>query len=462
MTADRSSGGEIRALTSLRGIAAMAVVMQHFSATAQRHSLTTIPSLIPHGYIAVELFFVLSGFIMAYTYLPARRRLWLLFAGLALLSLFVHGSYVRQATFTLLFLSVAAALGADSLFAAVPRWTALPLLVFAAVGIDQSPLVLQPWTRSDMAGLVAAGDALARRAPDSRTMEVWNLDGHPDVSVGPDSTPLAYARVQMLSGPHKQDATPAHNAGTAVLKLAAADLKATGALSPAARDLLALSNIGWVVGIGATQPGLPLTFADTIPDPELGPYWRIPEATPFVVSGQVEQMDRPLSFDALPFWITMFDAGLPATKDAMEAVRGIQVRMGADLANRRARAILLPVVPAAWHNDPAAAPVARPVAYSVAPGRVALTIEADRSGFVRLVHPMAATVSVTLDGAPADAMADVESLIVLPIHAGVNAIVVTAAPSRLRQVCFWLSAATVLALAVVLCHAGWRRNRCSV
>lgn len=59
---------EIKALTSLRGIAAMMVVLQHFSATAQRHATVDIPSLVPHGYMAVDLFFVLSGFIMAYTY----------------------------------------------------------------------------------------------------------------------------------------------------------------------------------------------------------------------------------------------------------------------------------------------------------------------------------------------------------------------------------------------------------
>jgi len=60
---------EIRTLTSLRGLAAMAVVLQHFSATAQEHAAVTIPSLVPHGYIAVDLFFILSGFIMSYTYL---------------------------------------------------------------------------------------------------------------------------------------------------------------------------------------------------------------------------------------------------------------------------------------------------------------------------------------------------------------------------------------------------------
>lgn len=61
--------GEIKALTSLRGLAAMAVVLQHFSATAQSNTDSWIPSIIPHGYMAVDFFFVLSGFIMSYTYL---------------------------------------------------------------------------------------------------------------------------------------------------------------------------------------------------------------------------------------------------------------------------------------------------------------------------------------------------------------------------------------------------------
>jgi len=62
--------GEIKALTSLRGVAALAVVTQHFSATAQVHSSGWMPSIVPHGYMAVDFFFVLSGFIMSYTYFP--------------------------------------------------------------------------------------------------------------------------------------------------------------------------------------------------------------------------------------------------------------------------------------------------------------------------------------------------------------------------------------------------------
>ncbi len=52
----------------------MAVVWQHFSTTMQWHSAGNIPSLVPHGYVAVDLFFVLSGFIMSYTYLDDFRR----------------------------------------------------------------------------------------------------------------------------------------------------------------------------------------------------------------------------------------------------------------------------------------------------------------------------------------------------------------------------------------------------
>ncbi len=66
---------EIKPLTALRGVAAMAVVLQHFSATAQLHCSGWIPSLVPHGYMAVDFFFVLSGFIMSYTYLAGFERL---------------------------------------------------------------------------------------------------------------------------------------------------------------------------------------------------------------------------------------------------------------------------------------------------------------------------------------------------------------------------------------------------
>lgn len=54
--------GEIKSLTGIRGVAAIYVILYHIM-----HYSTQI-QFIKNGYIAVDLFFVLSGFIMTYTY----------------------------------------------------------------------------------------------------------------------------------------------------------------------------------------------------------------------------------------------------------------------------------------------------------------------------------------------------------------------------------------------------------
>lgn len=51
----------------------MAVIAMHFSATMQKIASGNFPSLAPHGSLAVDVFFVLSGFIMGYTYLGSFR-----------------------------------------------------------------------------------------------------------------------------------------------------------------------------------------------------------------------------------------------------------------------------------------------------------------------------------------------------------------------------------------------------
>ncbi|WP_131197026.1 acyltransferase family protein, partial [Lichenihabitans psoromatis] len=53
---------EIKALTGLRGFAAMAVVIYHFSV-----GVWPLKTFFDHCYLAVDLFFVLSGFIIAST-----------------------------------------------------------------------------------------------------------------------------------------------------------------------------------------------------------------------------------------------------------------------------------------------------------------------------------------------------------------------------------------------------------
>ncbi len=65
---------EIRALTGLRGIAAVYVVLFHYSLGL---GYTSVPeTFLSHGYLAVDLFFVLSGFVMTLNYAELFRGDW--------------------------------------------------------------------------------------------------------------------------------------------------------------------------------------------------------------------------------------------------------------------------------------------------------------------------------------------------------------------------------------------------
>jgi peptidoglycan/LPS O-acetylase OafA/YrhL len=58
---------EIKTLTGLRGVAAIVVMLYHFFED-DTYFAPYVPSLIKHGYLAVDVFFILSGFVMALSY----------------------------------------------------------------------------------------------------------------------------------------------------------------------------------------------------------------------------------------------------------------------------------------------------------------------------------------------------------------------------------------------------------
>jgi peptidoglycan/LPS O-acetylase OafA/YrhL len=63
-----SQFAEIKSLTGLRGLAAFYVILFHASAH-MRFEASVLP-FVRHGYIMVDLFFILSGYVMALTYGP--------------------------------------------------------------------------------------------------------------------------------------------------------------------------------------------------------------------------------------------------------------------------------------------------------------------------------------------------------------------------------------------------------
>jgi hypothetical protein len=384
--------------------------------------------------------------------LRARRepaaRLWIIATALAVASLFLVGIYVRPGVFTFTFVCIAAAASVQLLQAACPTFTRLPVLILALFIVDAGPGAIQPFTRTDMQGIARAGEALAERAADARVLQV-TPDSDALVSVGPDSTPLHYARVQMLHGPHKPDATRAHNGLAAALGLVGGDLAAHDTLGAQSRLYLGMLNVGWVVGVDGPRMGLPVRFAGAEPDPVLGRYWRIPDPTPALASGRLQQADRPGSFAAGPLWNG--DLAQPAGRAAEADFSALVNRMGVDLAHRQAEQFLVPVMPqgAAWPAE-GPSPDIQLTGYEVDPGRVRLTVQADRAGLLRLAHPIYPTETITRNGAPVAAVGDVFSFIVLPIEAGRNDIEVSAHPSLLRRVCFGVTVATVLGLIVLL------------
>ncbi|WP_022682461.1 acyltransferase family protein [Sphingobium bisphenolivorans] len=63
---------EIRAMTGIRGAAATFVMIYHFENDLQGRG--GVPSLLDHGYLSVDLFFILSGFVLSHVYGPAMRQ----------------------------------------------------------------------------------------------------------------------------------------------------------------------------------------------------------------------------------------------------------------------------------------------------------------------------------------------------------------------------------------------------
>ena len=63
---DARISNEVRAFTGIRGIAALYVAVYHFGLAGMFQGRTR--AILGHGYIAVDLFFMMSGFVMALTY----------------------------------------------------------------------------------------------------------------------------------------------------------------------------------------------------------------------------------------------------------------------------------------------------------------------------------------------------------------------------------------------------------
>jgi peptidoglycan/LPS O-acetylase OafA/YrhL len=62
---------DIRSLTGVRGVAAVIIVVYHFGKFRLDPGSSVTVWSVPHGYLPVDLFFMLSGFVVGYVYADA-------------------------------------------------------------------------------------------------------------------------------------------------------------------------------------------------------------------------------------------------------------------------------------------------------------------------------------------------------------------------------------------------------
>lgn len=395
----------------------------------------------------------LAGFLFAVIGVRSESRnllrIWVLLVLAAIQSLCVQFIYVRHLTFVYFWLACAGTIGLILVWENLPSLRQWIVVAYALVLIDQSPLALQPWTRVDLQPIEQAGRLLASLAEGQRVVEVSQDHGRAFVTVTPSATPIDYARVGLLQGPHKQDATKAHNAFMALLKLVEQDLTHGGALGSVTQDMLGALNVGWLVGVGQLHPGLPEGIKGGHVHPLLGRYLRVDRAVPFVVSSALSLFPRPSGFGGGPFWNENFAGPSPAAADALSSILKIHSVMAPDLERLQVASIPVPELPTtrAWHvSDLGVAPDVLRWTNHVEPDRVHLTLDLSGAGYIRLAYPLAYGIRVLVNGQVVQPIPDVMGLIVLPLHAGSSDIVITVAPSWLRLICFWLTVCVFMAL----------------
>ncbi len=189
IVSEGSAGGRYEALTSIRGIAAWWIVVYHFRVALIAVVPGIVMAVLNRGYLAVDMFFVLSGFVISLNYrrwfADGVRERWARFVGLRLvriypLHLFILVAYLVDPLAVFLW-STRRDLGqfsvrdyVESLFLVqawgmspkltwnVPAWSisaewfvylVFPMMAFGSTRAIRGPWTAFVWTASSLAAL---------------------------------------------------------------------------------------------------------------------------------------------------------------------------------------------------------------------------------------------------------------------------------------------------------------------
>jgi hypothetical protein len=348
--------------------------------------------------------------------LPAARPLVLGALPCLALGLFLWNPVVRDIMFLGFFLGIMTAVGC----AALPARGAL--LALTLVFLDTASTAILPIARPDKQFQVDAGRYLQQVAPTDRVVEVeFTYDGTWHAATGPEGRLDSYAAaLPRVSGYHNMAATRVHNYATVIVNRAERELRASGRVTAATADLLAVLNVHRIVCFRPFAMGCPAGFRDATAEGPLGPVVPIPDASPVLFSPRLVPLLPPHGMDKPALWDPIF-----AMEPMPPRLRAISAFLDAWLAQARPDpatriAQALPV------RDPPAQPPAadsgdwhpRLMHYALTLQTVSLTVAADRAGFVQLAHPWYPGTEVRVNGQVVQPMRGAFNLIVLPIGPG--------------------------------------------
>jgi hypothetical protein len=371
---------------------------------------------------------------------------------------------VRDVIFIVFFLGLLAALGAEAIIRNSGATSRASLLVLAAVFVDVGSTSIQPVARTDKQHLVDAGTYLERIAPNERVLEVVrSRDGRMTVSIGPGGGPMSVAAtVQRIAGNHNMAATPLHNYVETAAKLAERDLRERGRLSATSETLMAILHVSRIVCFGPVVNGCPEQFAGATIDGPLGAVLPVPESTPVLFARRLSSLMPPVGLDKPMLWDPDFATGAWDPRAKAVEVFLHQYLQAADIDLRTGTAATLPVrIPAPELPREPMEPglwSAKLQRYSVSLQRVDLIIEATGDGYAQLSHPWYPANRVLVNGARIQPLQGAFDFIVLPIHAGTNAIQLQGRVTPALMASAWISKAGLMGVIVVAGFVASRRR----
>lgn len=387
----------------------------------------------------------------------AARIMVLAAAGCLLLSFFLRGGHVRDIIYTLFFVALLAAFGAERLIAtARPR---LILVVACLLLLDIGSAAIQPHARTDKGFYGVAAQRLERDLATARILVATTRGGDISISIGPGGSPLLYAKIQQLTGAHNLTATLAHNYVAAAIKMAERDLRAGGALGPDTARALAMLNTAVIIGEQKAGLGLPEKIKGASEEATLGRALRVNNPTPLLFARTLSLADPSAALDKPLLWNEDFARQSAETVRAESFLKAAINAMGIRPETQSAdRIVVRAGVGPPLSNDPQPGGAWDGAVrdYRIGFDEIRFVIESREAGFAQLAHSWYPFLRVEQDGKQITPWRSTLNLLVVPVHPGLNEYVITPTRTPLRVSLGWLSAAVTLGL-VAVCVLAKRR-----